>query len=80
MDIKGIFCTIKDKNVFVDLPSHYGFEDGKKIKYPLISFCDAQKHRDLITQIRTGLYDFIIKEALESQKENVIVKTGTCLD
>jgi len=62
MDLKGINCKIKKGVAYVDLPYGIGEDDGKKIKFPLISFCDAKKHKDLITQIRRNLMPFLIEE------------------
>ena len=62
LDLKDVFCKVKQGNIFVDLPYRWGEIDGKKVKFPIISFCDAKKHKDLITQIRKGLLEFLLKE------------------
>lgn len=61
-DIRGIYCVVKKNVPWIDLPSCIGYDEGKKVKYPIVNFADAKKNRALITGIRANLMQFIEEE------------------
>lgn len=61
MDIRGI-RWIKTKKQWIMLMPHMpALDEGKRVFYPVISFTDIDKMKDLLTQIKQKGLDYITK-------------------
>lgn len=52
IDLRGVFVSRKNNNWFFKLPVKSAMEGGEKVQYPVFSFTNRDKYRELIDELR----------------------------
>jgi DNA-binding cell septation regulator SpoVG len=67
LDLRGIVVLKGSKGYMFYLPSRFAIDEtGKKIMYPILSFADTRKHKQLIKDLRIVGIKFIEDRRKES--------------
>lgn len=65
IDLKGIQVKRTKKGFFINLPSRWGkLDNGQDCLYPLISFADRRKHKDMVSSIREEARNYLRNQGI----------------
>lgn len=66
IDIRGIIVIMKDENWSFFLPNKMSDVEGRKIRYPIFSFTDREKSKELLRIIIEKGKDFVSEKMLRA--------------
>jgi hypothetical protein len=62
LDVRGIIVIMKDENWNFFMPNKIVDVDGKKVRYPIVSFSDREKTKDLLRIVIEKGKEFVSKK------------------